>query len=215
MAVSDHTPNDVDDRRAFARIEQALSELGADHSPPAGWEARVLAASEPAPKPWWQRWQSWVIPGGSAAVAIAVVMLVVIPKLSSNDGAPQLALARTVTEDPCVKADGSTACMSSGGDCSLHQVSKLEATGSAPHRALRLYRERILIQSCDGSSTAACEVTKDLLHMPWKVDVQGHYVVVAISSNQPLPALSGELDADLAKLATPAIASQEKSFHCR
>jgi hypothetical protein len=212
--VSDHDPNDVDDRRAIARIEQALSELGADHSPPLGWEARVLAASEQPPKPWWQRWQRWLVAGVPCAAAAAAVLFFVLTK-QANEGPLQIAVSRTVLEDPCVKADGTTACMSSGGDCSIHQVNMLEATSSAAHRALRLYRGRTLIQSCEAATAGPCEVTKDKLRLPWKVDSLDHYVAVAVSSNEPLPALSGELDADLAKLASAKIATGEKSFHCR
>ncbi len=43
-----------DDDRARARIEAQLARLGAELSPPVGWQARVLAAAGARPPPgWW------------------------------------------------------------------------------------------------------------------------------------------------------------------
>jgi hypothetical protein len=47
--VSEPTPPSADDARAIERIEQALSALDAEHGPPAGWEADVIAARAQAP----------------------------------------------------------------------------------------------------------------------------------------------------------------------
>jgi len=38
------------DKDPIARLEHALEQLGAEHQPPPGWEARVLAAVEPRPR---------------------------------------------------------------------------------------------------------------------------------------------------------------------
>jgi hypothetical protein len=217
MAVSDHTPNDdAEERRAIARIEQALSELGADYSPPVGWEARVLAASARAPKKWWQRWQRWMVTAVPAALAAAAVMVVVIARrpVMSRDKNVQVAFSDTVIEDPCKNAAGNPACMNSQENaCSAHQVRRLEASSSAAHLAMRLYKGSMLIQSCDDPK--ACETMRGTLGMRWTVTELGSYTALSFASNQPLPALTGALDPDLATLDRANITPRKKRFDCR
>ena len=47
-------PGNPDGLEPISRIEAALARLGAEHEPPVGWEARVLAATAPPPRrAWW------------------------------------------------------------------------------------------------------------------------------------------------------------------
>jgi predicted DNA-binding protein (UPF0251 family) len=53
------------------RIEDALAQLGAEHEPPPGWEARVLAATHVTRRrPW------WYAAGGLAAAVAAQAILI-------------------------------------------------------------------------------------------------------------------------------------------
>jgi hypothetical protein len=226
MAVSEHTPSDeAEERRAIARIEQALSKLGSDYSPPLGWEARVLAASAQPPKRWWQRWQKWVLPAIPAALAAAAVLMFVIVKQPASPetrAGVQVTLSDTVIEDPCKNAAGNPACMNSDGSgCAIRQVRRLETTSAAAHLALRLYRGSSLVQSCDAPKACEVKMVQNQLSMIWTVKVLGSYTAVSIASDQPLPVLSGELDPDLAALErgkianTANIAHEKKLFDCR
>ena len=63
----------------IARIEAALERLGAEHEPPADWEARVLAQIGRAP--WWRRLIRWriAIPIAAAAAAAVVIAFLTTP----------------------------------------------------------------------------------------------------------------------------------------
>lgn len=74
----------VFDAIATERIASSLARLGEEHEPPAGWQARVLAASAQR-EPWWRKLVSWQVAIPSAAlVATVVAVLMVVPAPSPD-----------------------------------------------------------------------------------------------------------------------------------
>jgi hypothetical protein len=162
---------DDDEKAALARIEQALSTLGAEAAPPLGWEARVLAA-QPARRqaPWW-RW-ALVVPAAAGAVLVWRLL---------RPGEPaRMQLAMTVTpHGPVVR---------SASGASLGDSMTLEVRG-ARQRILWIYREGRLLISCPGD--ARCQPSATALRLTWAVQDLGSYAVIAAASATALPAPSG------------------------
>jgi len=163
----------------IARIEEALTRLGAEHKPPVGWEARVLAAAaKPKPKPWW-----WF---ASPVVALAVTAIVLFFGRSPSEQPLQLALD---VEKGAQVVRGSSAHV---GDI-VHAT----ATGGGRYRVVWVYRNERLVISCpaapqcrrDGEATVADVV----------LDTTGVYTIVALTSSSPVPAPAGALDTDVGK----------------
>jgi hypothetical protein len=167
----------------IARIEAALSRLGAEHEPPAGWEARVLAAATAKP-----RWPRWWIPlpvGALAAMAAGYVFLFASPKVMP------LALAVTAIQ-------GNEALRSPlRGDSLLvgTQVS-VTASGAAPHRALWIYRDDQLMLTCPGDDR--CQSNDKALHLVAELSLVGKYMFVALSADSSIDPPSGAYAADVA-----------------
>jgi hypothetical protein len=180
------------------RLERAIAQLGADHEPPPGWEAKVLAAVEspraaaPERRPWLRRW--W--PAIPAAVLAAAVLVVVLRPVRPE----QFALA--VTPRP----DASRGAMRGGGgldDVSLGGVLDIAVQGGE-RRAVWVYRDsRKLVAACPRD--AGCEVIDGALRLAWKVDQIGKYQVVALAGSQALPAPTGDYDRDLSALVQQRI----------
>ena len=165
--MSDGSSND--------RIEQAIRGLGAEHEPPAGWEARVLAATaERSTRRWWLL----------AIPAIAVAAVIVLAIGLRSDPEPQaLALAITI-EDSGAVVRGSTA---KPGD-----TVQATARGGAGHRAVWIYRgDRELVVACPGD--APCRT---------RLATVGTYTVIALTAKTALPVPTGSLDDDLAAALT-------------
>jgi len=153
------------------RIERAIAELGSEHEPPIGWEARVLAASASTPK---RRWWLFAVP----VVALAAVIVVVIGLRGEGTRRP-LALAVAIEASGAV-VRGTTA---KPGD-----TVQATASGGAGQRAVWIYRgDRELVVACAGAKP--CRATLASV---------GTYTVVALTAKQPLPAPTGSLDDDLA-----------------
>jgi hypothetical protein len=196
------SPGAVDaeaDKAALARIEQALSTIGAEDSPPVGWEARVLAARPPRRAPWW-RW-ALAIP----AVAAAVILLW---RVFMVDGPPAVQLSMTVkSHGPLVRSAAAV----SLGDSLTIQVR------GAGERVLWVYREGRLLIACPGD--ARCQASPSIsageLLLTWTVQDLGSYAVVAAGSASALPAPSGDLDADLGALAGAGADHEVKRFDIR
>lgn len=220
------TPNTTnpEDERAYARIEQALAALGSEHSPPPGWEEKILAAvdeeekrrkREPQNKrgtSWWQRLPSvarWSLPVGPLVAAAVVALLWVQTK--PQEELAELRFARAVMEDaPVVR----------GTDCTLKHGEKLSLTSRAAHRELRVYRNRALVFRCGtttpAASPATCVITPEGITATWVPELLGTYEILAAASNQPLPALKGELDGDSAALVEKHIRlHREAPFSCQ
>jgi hypothetical protein len=152
------------------RIERAIAGLGSEYEPPAGWEARVLAAA--APK---RRWWLIAVP---AAVALAAVIIIVIGLRGSSTPRP-LALAVAIEASGAV-VRGTTA---KPGDTVL-----ATASGGTGERAVWIYRgDRELVVACSGAKPCRAMLA-----------TVGTYTVIAVTARTPLPAPTGSLDDDLA-----------------
>jgi hypothetical protein len=180
------------EQRSMARIEAALAGLGAEHEPPAGWEARVLAAvstAAPRPKP-----RLWWLLFAAPAVAAAVIALVIILR-PPRTGPLQLALA----------VDRNTTLVR-GGVYHQGDVVRATATGGGPYRAVWVYRDDALVVACPGAPS--CRSTKDGLTAEVTLKLLGEYKVVAVasrSSTAAIPAPGGTFDLDVASLHDIAV----------
>lgn len=157
------------------RIEAALRDLGADHEPPAGWQARVLAATG-ARKPW--RWWWFAAP----VVALAAVVII-----WNWPHEPRLQIALAYTPGPVVVR----------GDTSRHAGDVVHATvtGGGPYHAVWIYRNDALVMACPGARE--CRITPDAITADATLTM-GRYTIVALRSSSPLPTPAGSYDADLA-----------------
>lgn len=184
----------MSEQEPITRIERALEQLGAEHEPPPGWEARVLAAVEPRPR---RRWWWFAIP--AFAVALAAVLL---PPLWRSDGGA-LTIALDVVPGPRSRGDGPTR----GGDPTHGQAAAVRHAavndrihagvhGGTGHRAIWVYRgETELIARCPGTGCSGGD--RDVV-VDVALDRIGTYRVVAIASDAALPVPTGAYDADLA-----------------
>jgi hypothetical protein len=172
------------EKHPIARIEAALAGLGAEHEPPAGWEARVLAAvSTPAPRPKLQlRWLLFAAPA-VAAVVIAIVIIVRPPRT----GPLQLALAVA-----------KTAVVDRGPGYHVGDVVHATATEGGAYRAVWVYHDDALMLACPGAPQ--CRSTKDGLTAEVTLTLHGEYKVVAVASRSSIPAPGGTFDLDVARL---------------
>jgi len=165
------------DERSTERIEAALARLGAEHEPPVGWEARVLAAVG-APR---RRWWMYAAPGVALAAA-AVVALVVLP-----GPAPELALNVDIKHSARYRGDEASA-----GD-----IAHIVVSGGKGPRAIWVYHEEVqLVLRCPGDPR--CRVTDASTEVDVTLSSAGAYTVVALTGSSELPALTGTYDADTA-----------------
>jgi hypothetical protein len=171
----------------IARIERALEQLGGEHEPPPGWEARVLAQIED-PRPACPRriWQLACPMVGVVAIAIAIA--------GTAARAPRpLALAIEPTHTgPRLRGDAPT----------IGDLITATASGGEPYRAIWIYRGTALIAACPGGERGErCEATDDSQRAQFTLTTRGRYAVIALSSSLPLPPPRGSYDADLAAVA--------------
>lgn len=161
----------------IARIEEALTRLGAEHKPPVGWEARVLAAAaKPKPKPWW--WFAFPV------VALAVIAIVLFFGRSPSEQPLQLALD---VEKGAQVVRGTSAHV---GDI-VHAT----ATGGGHYRSVWVYRDDHLVMSCPGAPQ--CRRDGEATVADVALDATGEYTIVALTSRSPVPAPVGTLDTDV------------------
>lgn len=191
------------------RLERAIAQLGAEHEPPAGWEARVLAAVEPrsagspgAPerRPWLRRW--WpVIP--SAVLAAAVLVLWLRPVKAE-------AVAVVFRIDRGDPSRGATRGTISARDVPLGSQLDLGVRGGGEHRALWVYRDgKRLVVACPGD--ARCDAG-GAPRVVLTADQIGSYQAVALSSGTALPAPLGDYDRDMAALAKAGVDAAPQEF---
>lgn len=162
-----------------ARIEAALARLGAEHEPPTGWEARVLAATvDRKPSRWW-------------LVPIPLVVLAVIGILVIVPGAPgpaALTLTVTFARDDAVAYR--TPSMMVG------DAMRATATGGAGHRAVWIYRDGRLVTACPRDPQ--CMTSEDATAAALALPSVGRYVIIALTSSSAIAAPAGSEDADVA-----------------
>jgi hypothetical protein len=165
-----------------SRIEAALARLGAEHEPPAGWEAKVLAQIERGS--WWRRLLRWKIamPIAVAATAAVVIVALLIPR----ERALTLALDYAKT-DKILRSAARGAHV--GG------AMRAVATGGDGHRAVWVYHEDRLVVGCPGRS--GCIATEDETVAELELKA-GNYTVVALTSRSPISPPGGAYDRDVA-----------------
>lgn len=175
-----------------AQIEQALARLGAEHEPPAGWEARVLAAiAEPPRRRWWMTWQ---LPALASAAAAAVIAIRLWP-----GPAPLLALHVDVTRGAPVR----------GAEAQLGEVVHVAATGGSGERAIWIYCDEVqLVLRCPGDR--GCAASGDALAADLVLRQVGSYRIVALSAPAALPPPTGSYDTDIAAARTAGAAIEER-----
>ncbi len=160
------------------RLERAIEQLGAEHEPPPGWEAKVLAAVSPKPRRWFaSRW--WFAVPAVAAIAIGVVLVPWHPE------PPPLVVAAEL-----IKPVEQTR----GGSGEIHA----SASGGTGNRALWVYRNRQeLVAACPGH--AGCRTDADgVLRLDVAIARSGEYQVLALSAVGPLPVPGGSYEIDVA-----------------
>lgn len=180
--------NEHPDERSTARIEAALARLGAEHEPPVGWEARVLAAVG-APR---RRWWAYAAPGVAlaAAAAVALVML----------RRPPPALALNVDVQKTVRTRGNEA---SAGD-----VAHIVVSGGKAPRAIWIYHDEVrLVLRCPDDPK--CRVSEASTEVDVPLTSAGSYTVVALTGGSDLPPLPGTYDADTAAAEAAGLDVQE------
>jgi len=192
------------------RLERAIAQLGAEHEPPPGWEAQVLAAIEPQRaavperRPWLRRW--WpAIP--TAVLAAAVLVLVLRPGRSE---ALEVAFVATAG-DP---SRGATRGEQRADEVTLGSRLDLAVRGGRGHRALWLYRVGSgLVAACPGD--ARCDTAGGAPHLALTAGQIGEYQIVVLTTDAALPAPSGDYDRDVAALLDARIDNTTKTFRVR
>jgi diadenosine tetraphosphatase ApaH/serine/threonine PP2A family protein phosphatase len=160
------------------RLIRGLEQLGAEHEPPPGWEARVLRALAPRPRrtPWWL-----AIPVAALAAGVVVLLVLWRPR-------PE-ALVLAIERSP--SASRTRGAVAGGGR--IHAV----VHGGERHRAIWVFRDgRELVAMCPGG--AGCGRSGGAPSLDLALDRVGTYQVVALSAAEELPAPRGAYDADLA-----------------
>ncbi|HWU88551.1 MAG TPA: hypothetical protein VN253_14815 [Kofleriaceae bacterium] len=213
------------DDRAIARIEAELAKLGAELSPPAGWQARVLAEVAARPR---RRWWWLAIP--AVAAAVIIVLWVVQPSRSSrssretpegaiamaSDGARvQLAFAIvSASEMGVTSAVEHEARVVRGHSAKINDVITVTATGGGPHHAVWIYRgDHTLVIACPGA--AGCNSTSDAETATVKLELAGSYTLVALSSRMPLPTPTSSYDQSMAAAVQAGAERDSKSLSVR
>jgi hypothetical protein len=169
---------------SMAWIADAVPRLVARDQPPAGWEARVLAAIAPPTVPVRQRrgWRRWLAAPAVAVAAAAGALLAV-----GGRGAPALAVAVDVEPGPVAMRGGA----------SIGDVVRVTGGGGGRHRALWIYRDgRHVELACPG--VAGCQIGDGRIAATFSPRVAARFDIVFLASDGPIPAPTGSLDASVA-----------------
>ena len=162
------------------RIEAALSHLGREHEPPAGWEARVLAATAaPRRKPWWLFATSALAFAGAAAI-------LVVPHFQSPE---VVAFTVEAPRDPGDK-------VVRGVSPNVGDLVHATARGGTGYRAVWVYHDDQLVAACPGDPGCRVEVDRTIADV--RLRAIGVYRIVALSSIVPVAPPRGSYDADVA-----------------
>lgn len=172
MTDSSERPNE----RPNERIEAALARLGAEHEPPPGWEARVMAAVGATRRRWW----TYAAPGAALAAAAAVALIV-------QRRPPALALHVDVKPSAVYRGD----------EASVGDVAHIVVSGGQGPRAIWVYHEEVqLVLRCPDDPR--CRVSNESTEVDLTLTSAGTYTVVALTAVSRLPPLTGTYDADTA-----------------
>ena len=181
---------------SITRVEAALRQLGAEHEPPHGWQARVLAAIQPRP-----RWCLWWL----AIPALALGMSA--PIFWPRPAPPEDRVALHVLVEPA----GPTM---RGNSAHVGDRVRVTAASSDRYRALWVYRnERELIVACPGGPS--CRRAGDATTADLTLLAVGTYTFVAITSTTPLPAPQGTYDPDHAAAREAGATIQSQPLEVR
>jgi hypothetical protein len=189
------------DREPIDRIEAALSRLGAQHEPPVGWEAKVLAATATStathahigyPKQGHPRNKWWWL--AVPAVAAAVIAIVVAPRVPNDSHLP-LAL-RVSKGGSVVRAASEGGSVVRGTSAQVGEGVQAAATGGGPYRAVWIYHNDALVLACPGAEQ--CRVSEGATNADFTPRLIGEYVIVALSSRSPISRPTGAFDVDVA-----------------
>ena len=163
---------------SIPRIETALRQLGAEHEPPHGWQARVLAATRPRP-----RGCLWRL-----VIPIAVALIMIAPIFWPHSGPPEDGVALHVAVEPAGP-------IMRGNSAHIGDRVHVTATSRDRYRALWVYRdERELVVACPGGPS--CRRDGDTTTADLTLLAVGSYAIVAVTATVPLPAPRGAYDAD-------------------
>jgi hypothetical protein len=189
---------------ALARIEDALRQLGSEHSPAADWQARVLAATAssggnalPTARGSGtfdfvarrsSRLRLVLVPAFAAAAALA--LFVWVKQRREPMAVAELALAVDVEHKADVR----------GEDAHKGDVLHVRASG-----AVWIYRESERVLTCPGD--AACTAEGATFTIP----SLGEYEIVALAAGAPLPASVGDYDSDLAAVKAAGLRYRSKT----
>jgi len=169
------------------RIEAALARLGAEYEPPLGWQARVLAATQPARRPWW----GYAMPAAAvAATALCVVQFRQAPAA--------LAIDVDIVHRVAVR----------GPEARVGDVVRLTVSGGGGERALWVYRdEQRMVIRCPGDR--ACAVTDAGIAVALELGAIGSYSIIALAADGALPLPSGSYEDDTAAARRAGVAIRE------
>lgn len=163
---------------ATRRLEGALARLGAEHLPPLGWEARVLAAARPRTPRW-----RYAAPGLAAAALAALC----VAQLWPTEPPLELALDMAVRHRVPVR----------GTEGQVGDVVHIRVTGGDGERAIWVYcDEQQLVLRCPGDP--GCQASGAEMSVDLALGEVATYTVVALSARGALPAPSGRYDDDTA-----------------
>lgn len=159
--------------RAELRIEKALAELGSEYHPPLGWEARVLAATR---RP---RRRRWVVAASLVAAAALVLLWWAV-----RDRRPTFELEPVFASVP------------SRGEATQAVEGVRATVRRGRYRAVWVYRDDRLVFACPGAPK--CRTEGGVLAVTVPFDLPGHYIIVELADDEPLPAPRGSYDQDFA-----------------
>lgn len=194
------------------RIELALAQLGAEHEPPAGWEARVLAQIGAAQRRRRPRW-TYTAPGLALAAALAILVFRPPGPPEVSGRATEAGAAVALSLDVQV-SDRRLARRSQRGERQIGDVVHVTVSGGARRRAVRIYRNEIrLVMRCPGDP--ACRPSDEALTADFTLSEVGTYTIVALTSSSSLPPLPGSYDADTAAARRAGASLDERELHVR
>jgi hypothetical protein len=199
-----HCPDCSERLRGYEQIAALLADGATDHRAPPGWKQRTLARVHIDPRR--RRRRRTAIVSALVGVAAVGLLLVLLPRFHPDpdhpSGTPQLDMQFV---------DGG------GWRGEAHPGEDIRARArpaGAAYFEIRVYRgARDLLVRCPGAGPSVClEIGGSLL--VWKVPSVGTYQVVLLTSQQPIAAPRGSLDADVAiAIAAGARASDVETIH--
>lgn len=203
-AANDSTSGPPSDPQ-IKRIEAALAQLGSEHQPPAGWQARVLAAVAAPPRrrrPWWHV----AMPAMLAAAALLIVLGLLIPPRGKKD------MAWTHDEQLVASIEPGPVTRTRGDSYAPGDTAHLKWPSNRRYRDVWVYRNEKLLFRCQDNP--ACNMGPELIQIDLRFDDLGQYKILAIASDTEIPAPSGEYDTDRASVNANATL-REQNFMIR